>query len=185
MAWEYDLVLMTRVLVNDLNTPQKHTDAYIQQVIVTAGILVETDVELDYNYVIDVSGVTISPDPVTEQDLMFQSLVTLKSACILTQGDFRQAVSQGIRVRDGDSMVDTSVGFRGYRDIITLGPCASYEKLKWDIQSGKSDGRSAGSVGGAVMSPARAPDTSSLISDVGLFFDSIALSLGYNRSNRY
>ncbi len=185
MAWETDLVLMTRVLINDLGTTQRHTDSYIQQVLVTAGVIAETEIKFSIDYTIDISGVTISPDPVVQGDLIFQSMVPLKSACILTQGDFQQAIQQGIKVRDGDSMVDTSVGFRGYRDILEFGSCAAYERLKWDIQSGKADGQTAEFVGGAVMTPSRPPNASALVTDIGLFFDRFASFLGHNcRSSR-
>lgn len=184
MTWDVDLVIMLRVLINDLKTPQKNTDAYLQQVLVTAGIMVDSEIAFNYAYEYDISAITIAPDPITNQDIIFQALVPLKAACIMTQGDFRLALSQGIKVRDGDSSVDTSVGFRGYRDILQFGPCAVYDKLKWDIQSGKSNGQTAEFVGGAVMSPYRAADVQGNINDVVSFFDIFASSMGYS-DNRY
>ncbi len=186
MAWSTDLVVMTRVLINDLVTPQKNTDSYLQQVVVTAGILVDSEIEFPYDYTYDIDAVTITPDPVTQEDIIFQALVPLKSACIINQGDFRSALGQGIKVRDGDSAIDTSVSFRGYRDILQFGPCASYEKLKWEIQSGKADGQSAAVIGSAVMSPFREPDIQANISVVSLFFDHFISSLNLlnNRSLR-
>lgn len=186
MAWETDLVLMTRVLINDLNVPQKNTDSYLQQVLVTAGILSDSEIEFLVDYTYSVSGSTITPDPIAQVDIVFQALVPLKAACIVTQGEFRLALQQGIKVRDGDSSIDTSVGFRGYRDILSLGPCAVYERLKWDIQSGRSDGQSAAIIGSAVMSPFRGPDVQANISTINLFFDSFASALGVinNRSFR-
>lgn len=177
MAWDTNLVIMTRVLINDLSAPQKNTDSYLQQVLVTAGILADSEIEFPNDYVYDVSGITIVPDPITEQDIIFQALVPLKAACIMIQGDFRLALGQGIKVRDGDSAIDTSVSFRGYKDILQFGPCAVYEQLKWDIQSGKSDGQSAAVIGSAVMSPFREPDVLNNITTVSLFFDSFASTL--------
>ena len=153
MAWDTDLVLMTRVLVSDIDTPQTYADEYIQRVLVTAGIIVDSEVTFDYTYVYDMSALTIAPDPVTSVDSMFTALVPLKAACIITQGEFKQALGQGIKVRDGDSMIDTSVSFRGYRDILEFGPCAAYEKLKWSLLASGS-GSGAG-VGKAVLGPHR------------------------------
>lgn len=177
MAWDTDMVLMVRVLTNDMSAPQRNTDTYIQQVLVTAGILVDNELEFAVDYTYDITGPTISPDPISGQDIIFQSLVSLKAACLLVQGDFQLAVKQGIKVRDGDSMVDTSVGFRGYKDIIELGPCAAYERVKWDIQSGKASGQTAEFIGAAVMTPNRAPNTDALVSSVGLFFDRLSSGL--------
>jgi hypothetical protein len=184
MAWETDLTIMLRVLINDLNTPQKNTDAYLQQVLVTAGVLVDSEIKFTTDYTYDVGNITISPDPITEEDIIFQALVPLKSACIIIQGDFRTALGQGIRVRDGDSAIDTSVSFRGYKDILQFGPCAVYERLKWDIQSGKADGQSAEFIGSAVMSPYREPNVLNNITTVSLFFDNFASTLG-RISNRF
>ncbi len=135
MAWDTDLVLMVRVLAGDLSLPQTNNDAYMKQVIVASAKIVDQDIDFSVTYTINVAAVTISPDPIANGDTTFQALVPLKAACILTLGDYKKALGDGIKVRDGDSMIDTSVGFRGYRDIIEVGPCAMYEKLKWTIQA--------------------------------------------------
>jgi len=166
MAWNIDLTLMVRVLVGDISTPQKYSDEYIQRVLVTAGLIVDAEIPFAYDYTYDISALTISPDPVVSDDLVFIALVPLKSACILTQGAFSQALGQGIKVRDGDSAIDTSVSFRGYRDILELGPCASYEKLKWSLlASGQST-----LVGKAVLGPYRIPGGSAL-STISWYYD--------------
>lgn len=149
MAWTTDLVLMVRVLVSDMESPQTYTDAYLEQVLITAGIMVDADIPFDYTYAYDISASTIVPDPVISEDSTFMALVPLKAACILTQGEFKQALGQGIKVRDGDSAIDTSVSFRGYRDILEMGPCAAYDKLRWSLLA-------SGGVGKAVLGPYRA-----------------------------
>lgn len=173
MAWTTDLVLMVRVLVSDIATPQTYTDEYIQRVLVTAGIIVDAEIPFDYDYSYDISALTISPDPVISEDSIFMALVPLKSACILTQGEFKQALGQGIKVRDGDSAIDTSVSFRGYRDILELGACAAYEKLKWSLlASGASSGNG---VGKAVLGPYRESGGSAL-STISWYYDQFAIS---------
>lgn len=171
MIWNIDLVLMTRVLVGDINSPQTYTDEYIRRVLITAGIIVDSEITLGLDYVYDMSALTIIPDPVANNDSIFMALVPLKSACILTQGEFKQALGQGIKVRDGDSAIDTSVSFRGYRDILELGTCAAYEKLKWSlIASG-----GAGIVGKAVLGPHRTPGGSAL-STISWYYDQFVFS---------
>jgi len=170
MAWTTDLVLMVRVLVNDINTPQTYTDEYIQRVLITAGILVDSEIPFSYDYTFNISALTITPDPISSSDGIFQALVPLKAACILTQGEFKQALGQGIKVRDGDSAIDTSVSFRGYRDILELGPCKSYEKLKWQLlASGGIDG----GIGRVVLSPYRIPNGSALTT-ISWYYDKVA-----------
>ncbi len=184
MAWTTDLVLMVRVLINDLNLPQKNTDTYLQQVIITAGIIADSEIIFPFIYAYDISAITIIPDPVLSGDALFQALVPLKAACIMNQGDFRLALGQGIKVRDGDSAIDTSVSFRGYKDILQFGPCAVYIQLKEDIQSGRTDGKRGDLIGAAVMGPHRLPNSQSNVSTVSLFFDDFASTLNSLGSRR-
>lgn len=166
MAWTTDLVLMTRVLISDIMTPQTYSDEYLQRVLVTAGIMVDAQITFPYGYTYDINAITISPDPVVSEDSTFMALVPLKSACIITQGEFKKALGQGIKVRDGDSAIDTSVSFRGYRDILELGPCAAYQKLEWSlIASG-----GVNLVGKAVLGPFRASGETGL-STISWYYD--------------
>lgn len=167
MGWETDLVLMTRVLISDIDAPQKYADTYLERVLIAAGMIVRTEVALEYTYTFDISALTISPDPMTVEDTIFQALAPLKSACILTQGEFKQALGQGIKVKDGDSSIDTSVSFRGYRDILELGACKAYDKLRWQIVA---TGAIGGGVGKAVLGPHRIPGGSAF-NTIEWFYD--------------
>jgi len=173
MAWTTNLIWMVRVLISDIDSPQKYTDTYMERVIIAAGIMADADFPFSYNYIYDISALTISPDPVTSEDLFFMALVPLKAACILTQGEFRQALGQGIKVRDGDSAIDTSVSFRGYRDILELGHCAAYERLRWSLLA--SGATTNGGVGKAVLGPYRSPEGSAL-STISWYYDQFVTS---------
>lgn len=176
MAWITDLVLMTRVIVSDLELPQTYSDEYIQRVLITAGIQVDSEFPFPFTYVYDISALTITPDPVLSMDSSFMALIPLKASCILTQGEFKQALGQGIKVRDGDSAIDTSVSFRGYRDILELGPCNAFEKLKWSLLA-------SGGVGKAVLGAHRVPGGNAL-STVSWYFDQFTTNRRNSSSRR-
>lgn len=183
MTWDINLVLMLRVLLNDFNAPQKNTDLYLQRVLVAAGIFVNSQIELPQDYIYDISAVTIVPDPLVSEDAISEALIPLKAACIINQGDFQKAIGQGIKVRDGDSAIDTSVGFRGYKDILELGPCAAYEKLLWDLQRINID--SVGASLNAVLGGFRSPNAiGSDFDTISFYFDSFASVLHTGRSDR-
>lgn len=167
-TWDVDMVVMLRVLVGDLITPPKNTDTYLRKLLITAGILTANDIDLVNDYIFDISNITIVPDPVTIGDIRVQALLPLKAACIMNQADFRVSLSQGIRVRDGDSALDTSVGFSGFADILKLGPCAAYSKLVNQLSAASSS-----LVGGAVLGAYRAPNDSA-IETVSWFYDQIS-----------
>ncbi len=171
MTWDVDLVLMLRILINDMTLPYTYTDEYLKQVIVVAGFQVDAEFPFPYDYTYDLTNLTITPDPLVVIDASFAALVPLKAACIINQGEFKQALAQGIKVRDGDSAIDTSVSFRGYRDILEIGPCASYERLKWSLLA--SGAATSGGVGKAVLGPYRTSGTSGL-STISWYYDQFA-----------
>ena len=57
------------------------------------------------------------------------NLVTLKSECLLAKRSHFDAAGKAIRVRDGDTEIDTSVGFTGLEQLTAGpgGPCAEYD----------------------------------------------------------
>jgi hypothetical protein len=66
------------------------------------------------------------------------NLILLKSECILAKRSHFDSAGKAIRVRDGDTEIDTSVGFGGLQQLTAGegGPCAEYDKalagyLKW------------------------------------------------------
>lgn len=178
-TWDVDLVLMLRVLIGDLITPPKNTDEYLERILITAGILVSNEIDLVNSYIFDISNITITPDPIILGDIRTQALLPLKASCILNQADFRISLSQGIRVRDGDSALDTSVGFSGFADILRLGPCAAYAKLVNQLSAASSS-----LVGGAVLGAYRAPNDSP-IDTVTWFYDQISLFPRQRENTRF
>ena len=54
MAWQDEMIVTTRVLVNDLDSPSEFSDDRIEQILVVAGKYVQFDVNLDHAYLIDV-----------------------------------------------------------------------------------------------------------------------------------
>ena len=121
MAWEIELVAITRVLINDLDATQVFTDARLQQTVSTAALMVAQEIDLGQAYTITGSpSGTIDPDPTLAdtRDDIATILFPLKAACIIDQNRLQGSTSNAIRIRDGDSEIDLSVGFRGFRTIL-------------------------------------------------------------------
>lgn len=138
MAWQDEMVITTRVLINDLDTPYEFSDARIEQVLVVAGKYVQFDVNLDHLYTIDVITPNITPDPTVDNDSIFISLCCLKAACIIDQGTFRtKAALEGIRTSLGPASLSFGGSISGYKDIIAHGACALYDELTshWDVKN--------------------------------------------------
>lgn len=138
MSWQNHLISVVRVLINDMNEPYEYSDERIQQVLAVAAKYVQFDVNLDYVYQIDVINYNISPDPTTNNDEVFLSLVGLKAACIFDQGTFRtKAALEGIRTALGPASISFGGSLQGWQAIIDHGACALYDDLTshWDVKS--------------------------------------------------
>ena len=138
MPWQDEMIITTRVLVNDLDSPYEFTDDRIEQLLVVAGKYVQFDINLDYVYNIDVVSKTISPDPTDSKDTIFISMACLKAACIIDQGTFRtKAALEGIRTALGPASISFGGLTTGYKEIINHGACALYDELTshWDVKN--------------------------------------------------
>lgn len=141
-CWTNDLVIMLRSLINDLDSSDyRYTDSRLQQLLVVAAMYVEQEIDFDTDYTIDVSGISISPDPVVAGDTVFSNFVVLKAACLADQGLYRtKALAAGIKARLGPAQLETVEHLSGFKELLTSGPCASYATLKKEYEFGDNLG---------------------------------------------
>lgn len=138
MAWQDELTIITRTLINDWNQPYEYSDSRIQQIITVSAKYLQFDINLDYAYTIDVVNNNISPDPTSNNDNIFVSLVCLKAACIIDQGTFRtKSALEGIRASLGSASLSFGGTIVGWQSIIEHGACGLYEELTshWDVRN--------------------------------------------------
>lgn len=151
---------MVRNIIGDTDpNSYDYSDERIQQTIVMAGIFTSEVYDFPYDYTFDIATPEISPDPTALEtyDSSAIALWTLKSACILNQNSYMKSAMTGggIRVKDYETQVDTTGLFTGWRDILDLGPCKSFEKLMQEL----TIKRRAGQIGRAVFGPATHKDS--------------------------
>jgi hypothetical protein len=137
MSWQIEIPIIVRTLINDLGDTPVYSDERIQQTIAVAAKYVQFDVVLDHKYNIDVANPNISPDPTSDRDEIFISLVSLKAACIIDQSALRtKAALEGIRAALGPASLSVAGQSAAWKTIIEHGPCALYEELTshWDVK---------------------------------------------------
>tara|TARA_Y100000592_G_scaffold28733_1_gene45756 strand:+ start:22571 stop:23083 length:513 start_codon:yes stop_codon:yes gene_type:complete len=150
MSWKVDLVVMLRSLIGDLDSAT-FTDERLKQILVVGAFNVINDADFSNDYTVSVSSVSISPDPISEQDTDFSILTTYKAACILVGSQVKTEASNAIAIKDGPSSID----LRGvtqnlntlYKDL-----CQKYTDLldTYRYNKGSGDGTPAGA---AILSP--------------------------------
>lgn len=129
--WKCTLTQVVRCLINDLdNDNLTYTDEKIQQLIVCSAQLIKLEVDFNNSYTISVVGVSISPDPVTSPpDDGFITLVSLKTACLITGGELKSIANGAVRVQDGPSQIDMTGAYTASKDLYDK-LCRDYDKAK-------------------------------------------------------
>ena len=127
MAWTTDLVLFVRTLIGDLDSA-KYSDARLQQIIAVSAYKVNDQADFDSTYTVDISAVTISPDPVTGIDTDFTVLTAYQAACIIIGSEVKTESANSIMLRDGPSSIDLR-GVSGSLNKLYDDLCDKFEQL--------------------------------------------------------
>jgi len=137
--WSDYMIPLIKAEINDLGTTQRYTDLEIRKKLVVAAAQLDFMADMydvfDYDYctTIDAGDGTnwnISPDPIyTSKDVNFVNLWVLKFLCNDAQSSLSNATSNAIKIKDGDSSIDTSAGFNGYKQLLDSdnGPCQAFQ----------------------------------------------------------
>jgi len=119
MAWQNDLTIILRALINDLDS-STYTDERLEQILVVSAHLMRTELDFIHVYNIDVEAVTISPDPVDSQDYAFTNLTTLKAACLILAAEVKLAAAQSFRVQDAGAVIDVQGVYKAKKELLDL-----------------------------------------------------------------
>jgi hypothetical protein len=147
MCWNEEMLIMLRVLINDLDdTDPTYSDDRLTQILVVAARYVNQDIE--GSYTINLAQQSITPDPADGSDGVFMNLTVMKSACLVDQGTFRtKAALAGLEARLGPATMKTLGHLEGFKQLMTDGPCGAYRAMLLDYKLG------SGTVCHAVMGP--------------------------------
>jgi len=131
-SWPDVIIPMVRILINDYdNTSYEYSDDRLLDTIVVAAQMVNQEIDFTTTYTINIPLVTISPDPITAPDDAFINFTTLKAACFIDLSTFRtKAALAGLKAKCGPAVLETVEHLRGFKELLTQGPCAAYKTLK-------------------------------------------------------
>jgi hypothetical protein len=117
MAWTDLVTPLIRGMIGDNSLSETYTDTQIQQGFLVGGFIVQNEATFAAVYMIDVTNVTISPDPTILPDIAFINLACMKAAQQIFNGEMRLYANQGIKLKDGPSELDLRRDSRGLADI--------------------------------------------------------------------
>ena len=111
MSWKKEIPIIVRTLINDLSDTPTYSDERLLQVIAVAAKYIQFDISLDHSYEINLTNPNIIPDPTSDNDSIFISLVSLKAACLIDQSVLRtKAVMEGLRAALGPAQLSVKIG---------------------------------------------------------------------------
>ena len=109
MAWQNEMTLIVRHLVNDLDS-SNHTfiDSRVEEAILVCAQLASLEVDFENIYAIEVDSLSLSPDPTdsANKDDSFINIVCLKTAQMLLGSEIKTHSLNAISLRDGPSSLD-------------------------------------------------------------------------------
>lgn len=139
MAWENELVIILRHIVDDVDSSNyMFTDSRLEESILVAAQLIHNEMEFNIDYTIEVDNRLLSPDPTLTdpKDDDFIALCCMRAAIMLMTSMIKTYSLKSISIKDGPSAIDTRGIVQGlnqvYKDII-----AKYEDMKLSYQTGK------------------------------------------------
>jgi len=154
-TWDEVLPIIVRNLINDLDQDSYRFDnCRIKQAIVIAALLSTQDFSYNQSYSFDIVDNLITPDPLSSStyDAEAITLFSLRAACMLDVNKYQDGVNSGLglRVKDGDSEIDTREQAKNFQDMLTIkaGPCGTYQAIVTEKEFKNSMNR-----GGAVLTP--------------------------------
>mgnify|MGYP001171792944 FL=1 len=148
MAWQNEMALIVRHLVNDLDSSSyTFTDSRIEESVLVSAQLAALEVDFENTYAIEVDSLSLSPDPTDSgnKDDSFINIVCLKTAQMLLGSELKTHSLNAISLRDGPSALDL-------RGIVT-GLKILFDDTNKKYDEAKMQYKLNGVVGQAILGP--------------------------------
>jgi hypothetical protein len=141
--WQQELPSIIRYMIGDFSDTPTYTDARLQSLTVSSAQMTITDADFLNNYVVDVAGTGISPDPTSgTRDNPFINLVAARAACMLASAEYRISAGKGVRVQDGNKSIDFGK-VASEKGLAAQSACKLYSDMLFEYKMGNRAGGKA------------------------------------------
>lgn len=114
---------------DDLNPASTISNEQIAAIIVKSIRRINLKLETSFQYIVGSSGIVPTPSET------LGAFIVMQAECLLAKMIRSTAISKGIRVRDGDSEIDTTAGFSGQNDLVN-DICGELDKMISQYRAG-------------------------------------------------
>ena len=127
--WNSFIIPMVRNMTGVSET--LYCDNDLEQKILTAINLMQLEIDFETDYVADLMGMTLDPDPYPA-DKEFMTLAALKTACMIERAEASRATSDSVKmVSDNDFKIQTGgTSGKDKLEAVKVNWCAAYQKAK-------------------------------------------------------
>lgn len=139
-----DILILLRVLINDINSTT-YSDDSLTRLILTSAMIVKKELSFDTNYSINLQLMTITP----EIEESFKLFTSHKAAILLLQSEIRTKTYQSVKIVDGPSSIDLT-GISKDMQALLKTLTDQYNRMKLDYALSLAG---EGSFGYAVITP--------------------------------
>jgi hypothetical protein len=125
MAWQNELVLLLRHMIDDLD-PDNYTfsDSRLEETILASTYILQVDIEFNNAYQVNVDEGSLIPDPTTSspKDDDFIAMCCIQSAIVIYRSLIKTYSLRSFSISDGPSSLDTRSVVSGlniaYKDLV-------------------------------------------------------------------
>lgn len=105
--WQDIWTIMLRHTINDVDSPQQYSDSRLQTALLVGAQFVNNEFSMATNYVIDLIGLTINPDPTNATaDEWMTNLTVAKTSVIMLRNNLKLASLSAWTIKDTDVNID-------------------------------------------------------------------------------
>lgn len=155
MAWEEEMLIIVRGVIQDYDEPATYTDEQLKKIILVSAMMVQADAVFSERYDINVVDQTITPDFTDRtsghRNEAYINLIALKAGCMIVTGEIKKYTGQGISIRDGTSAVSLQ---RSPASLTLMNKtfCEVYTEALYNYKLNGADGQGTG-LGEAIVGP--------------------------------
>ena len=153
MAWQNEMVIIVRHMINDLDPSNyEFQDSRLEESILVSAQNIKSELDFYNTYSVEVDKRLLTPDPtltatnISNKDDDFIALCCLKTAIMVTNGQLKYYAMRAISIKDGPTSLDVKGIISGLKMVLE-DLTKQYEQAKLDYQTCRAG------FGKAILSP--------------------------------
>jgi len=135
MTWIDTAIPLLRAIIQDVSNTPDYTTSRLIEVLFASAHVVLSEIDFNYDYLVNLVNRTVTPDPGTNQDVAFINMVCYKAALFVMNSELKTSATQGVMIKDASSVIDVRANYTNQKSRYDL-MLKEYDKVKMAIKMG-------------------------------------------------